>query len=885
MEKYLYDKNLPLKSKIIIYKSTNCKIKVIYDPIPFLISHFSDIKSILKEKNMTKILYFNVYKVHMILYEKDEIIKLNDESDNDLSFYYYLFLLIRAGEDIINYEFLIKFINLLYNKIKNKENKYYNFITFVIIIELINNYRNCNLYDESADDDSLSKLEKECREYIKNNINIFLDIKANITEINIYNKNLDEVYTDIITALIINNKLYDYDYCINIFNQLDLENIDVQFFCVEKLWNRILEVLNSNNDYIKINAINNFDDFNDMNKVNFYNLLFKFILKSSFYIYHIPFLFQMHKKAIEILKNQEYITFTISNTILIERQEYVIKRLIDLDFYYIKFYLDKKKSTKSGNVTIMSNILTNSRCIFDVAIEIKKNPKISKIECLYEHEKSITLEEMKKLQEKNIENDNTLNLNFKLFLNCLSMLKNIIENQKNTLQFNFNFKLFFDFKKKLTNDNKNNIYNISVEYSVREHPFFQIDATLSDENILIKKPNEFLGLISLISKLNYQNTTEISATIKSISFGIDSNYSVASNFEDIEDFKIIQLDKIIYIHENSVKFFLELKNGYFFSIGNSGKMVLFNQNFKKLLEKNNLDDIIYYVSEIYSEGKNIELVACYGTNIYTIIINKTNLEVETRKYQIPDIKILYCEKFKKNEYVIAGISGAMRIIDMFNDELEEKKINTLLNFSIKIGLVIDNECVVLISNDLIPKGENKLAICNLSRNKVEYIIQNYSFNLSENSLYFINRDNISNILLCAVKKYKSGQKNGILVIDMDSTREGKIKYNFFTTGNFEPYCFCQIFESKYIMVGGYDLNKRIGVIRLYKINKNFNEFKYIQDIEIIVEVDNNFNGFIMPINNILQIEETGKIIITCIDGGIYLFNKPNLDHYNYNFKR
>ena len=140
-------------------------------------------------------------------------------------------------------------------------------------------------------------------------------------------------------------------------------------------------------------------------------------------------------------------------------------------------------------------------------------------------------------------------------------------------------------------------------------------------------------------------------------------------------------------------------------------------------------------------------------------------------------------------------------------------------------------------------------------------------------------------LICAVKKYKSGQKNGILVIDMDSTREGKIKYNFFTTGNFEPYCFCQIFESKYIMVGGYDLNKRIGVIRLYKINKNFNEFKYIQDIEIIVEVDNNFNGFIMPINNILQIEETGKIIITCIDGGIYLFNKPNLDHYNYNFKR
>ena len=51
----------------------------------------------------------------------------------------------------------------------------------------------------------------------------------------------------------------------------------------------------------------------------------------------------MHKKVvIEILKNQEYITFTISNTILIERKEYIIKRLIDLDFYFIKLYLDKK---------------------------------------------------------------------------------------------------------------------------------------------------------------------------------------------------------------------------------------------------------------------------------------------------------------------------------------------------------------------------------------------------------------------------------------------------------------------------------------------------------------------------------------------------------------
>ena len=293
MENYLYAKNLFLKLKIIIYTSINSIIKVNNDPIPFLISRLSDIESILKEKKLTKILYFNEHKVHLLLYNLDEIIKLNESMDNDLCFNYYLFLLIRAGEDIINYEFLLSYINLFYDKIKNKENKY-KFICYIIILELINNYKNCDLYDEETDADIISKLEKESREYIKSNINILPDIKTNITELNINEKNLDELYTDIIIALITNNKLFDYDYCIDIFKQLDLENIDIQFLASEKLLNKIKETMNINNEYIKNNIINNFDDFNDINKINFHYLLLKFIFKSSIYIYIIPLLFQEH---------------------------------------------------------------------------------------------------------------------------------------------------------------------------------------------------------------------------------------------------------------------------------------------------------------------------------------------------------------------------------------------------------------------------------------------------------------------------------------------------------------------------------------------------------------------------------------------------------------
>ena len=103
MDHYLYIKDLPLKIKIVYYTSLNSIIKKNCDPIPFLISQFSDIETLLKERKLTKILYFNAHKVHMLLYDLDEIIKINDSMDNDLCYYYYLFLLIRDREEIINY--------------------------------------------------------------------------------------------------------------------------------------------------------------------------------------------------------------------------------------------------------------------------------------------------------------------------------------------------------------------------------------------------------------------------------------------------------------------------------------------------------------------------------------------------------------------------------------------------------------------------------------------------------------------------------------------------------------------------------------------------------------------------------------------------------------
>ena len=70
----------------------------------------------------------------------------------------------------------------------------------------------------------------------------------------------------------------------------------------------------------------------------------------------------------------------------------------------------------------------------------------------------------------------------------------------------------------------------------------------SDENLLIKKPKEFKGLISLMSKLNFENNSEINDTYSIIS--IEPNITFGSSLEEIEDFmdyKIIQLDNLIYM--------------------------------------------------------------------------------------------------------------------------------------------------------------------------------------------------------------------------------------------------------------------------------------------------------------------------------------------------
>ena len=155
------------------------------------------------------------------------------------------------------------------------------------------------------------------------------------------------------------------------------------------------------------------------------------------------------------------------------------------------------------------------------------------------------------------------------------------------------------------------------------------------------------------------------------------------------------------------------------------------------------------------------------------------------------------------------------------------------------------------------------------------------------------------ILLCSCKKEN---KNGFLVLSLDlEKKEKEILEYFYETNNFEPGCIYQISnvennnpingkidnkknininETEFFMVGGFDPDKRIGIIKLYKIQ--FNKNDRIIKIKNLVDIgeedkENNFKGFDSKITCITQSKITGNLVINSLDGNINLFRPPNLE--------
>ena len=181
------------------------------------------------------------------------------------------------------------------------------------------------------------------------------------------------------------------------------------------------------------------------------------------------------------------------------------------------------------------------------------------------------------------------------------------------------------------------------------------------------------------------------------------------------------------------------------------------------------------------------------------------------------------------------------------------KINEFINEPFVKGRnIIDNLFTFIFK---IPNGGDILLFYDYKKYKIVKEIIGYSFDISQNCLYIIQRTNKNDTkikLLCSCKNNKN--ENGILLIIFYLNNKNEMIVLFIKTGNVGISCFCSLLKNdknkkmdyynekdenkdiSYFLAGGNDKNKKKPMIQLYKIifdsiNSNIEPIHDI-DIEI-----------------------------------------------------
>ena len=96
------------------------------------------------------------------------------------------------------------------------------------------------------------------------------------------------------------------------------------------MFNKLLNFLNEEYKEYEISKI---DDLLDIKKMNFYFILFKYILKNSFYIYQIPFLLNIRKIILSFKKSNFSNNLIFKNNDDKEKNDFILKTFFDSKYY------------------------------------------------------------------------------------------------------------------------------------------------------------------------------------------------------------------------------------------------------------------------------------------------------------------------------------------------------------------------------------------------------------------------------------------------------------------------------------------------------------------------------------------------------------------------
>jgi len=873
-----------------------------------LLTSYKELEQILdfSDSNTFRFLLFNSKKIESILYEEQEILEL-DKFELNLEYLhnlFYLDLLLLNNNDIINYKCSLDFIKNLNSFIKsnnNSENLIQNIIFLKVNIDLIKSYRQIDEYNENIEENELKKMEEQIQ--IKKMINEKLkNLNIKLKEDDILSQKIDEIYGEIIISWLKLEEFEEIDS--NIINQLFPENI----YLTENMFNKICHFF-KNEANIKKFIIEKKEDLSDNKKINFHYILLKYILKVSFFIYQIPF-FNKLKNILRKSNLNEILSLKIDkDKIIQERIEFIILKLVDSKYYQYKYYnqqlievlLYYKQflfETKKDDINLIENLI-NDKQYNKIEKYLKDYGKAKKMNNRFPIIKYLNnISQQKTETELNVHRDNWEK--YEIFIKK-KKYENIDKDTKKNLVKYFN-----------NENNKNNLLNI---FTKEEYKLF------------IKNNSQFLEENPSSRVSNSSNSTRMNSYMKKNS-GEEDLSKIMDKSPELEILEFIKI-----IGENQSQFIQQLNNNYYIS-GGKEELFLYNSlyQFKAKIELDRGITSYNNIYEISCESSQIKFAVLCKAIYYVVTINLNNIDNAIKKYQSEDLALqtIYSIPTIENKYIITGNNGIWNITNNFDSQIREKK-QLKENPPFIGGINIDNNTIALISNSIIPSGEDKLIFYNKFTNGVKKEINGHSFRISSNALSLIENEKDGKkykLLLCACKKYSKEQKNGILLVNLSKFDEsGKINEIFYETGPFEVDCFCPISYVKntnskreeitkkenitinktdFFFVGGFDEEKREGMIKLYKINyNNINkiDIEFIQDIIITGRnnsnnsynsnnsfnnsdsnnsSDNNgksFEGFGKSITSIIQSNIIGNILVTSLDGNVCLFKPPNIDYF------
>ena len=541
-----------------------------------------------------------------------------------------------------------------------------------------------------------------------------------------------------------------------------------------------------------------------------------------------------------------------------------------------------------------------------------------------------------KKKEKNV-----LCNNFIKFMDFLKEVENNIYIEYMG-KYRLELKLEFN-KENYNNNTDPSIYNITCNYTFidpigKSHKFLDENILINRTN---SNTQGFFFLINEInseiySEIKYQSNKSNNTQVQSTSSKSKINNTVEENpsnqikektkiindestaiqtfifdpqkYKKADPLRIIEFLKIIGKHKNAADFIVELKNGYCISGGCENNLILYDASLIEKTKIREFSDWVFKVGEKMNSNKeksdNICILLCTTNQEFDLIeLDTKTLKTKKSQYQLPKKTNINFVEMKENNIVLQGRGGASYYIDLFNSkkQLTENKITE----KTYRGLIkINDKNVSLSSNSIIPDGEDILLLYNTKKKTIPYKI-NGSFVVSINNLVIMPSEETKinyKIILCACKQYKKNQKNGILLVNPQLGDNKNIENPFYETKNFEVYCFCPILiiknnnnnfenidekyreninitDTEYFLVGGFDIEKREGQIKLYKIIYGAKawetEIEFIQDI--VIPYDDQFEDFDGAITCIIQSKISGYILVTCYNGNVYLFTPPNME--------